>query len=266
MEAVGRNHVLVLPKPVLALRTVQLFFALIILALASYGVYWWSYDGDDLILFTAIATMIITVYVIAAERAPMIYNYWAILGLDIFAIVFWVISFSLLASEVASWVIYTDNFGCTTDIFGDVVCYKKRSLGLSKRFWTTSPYRYRDSMAAASALGGLEFILFVITLTFTGVGLHRHRKAGGHSMPNSAMPNSAVPNSAMPNSATEMETKPGGVYPPQGAYAPQSYPSPQPTPQPAYPQQPYSPAPQYQYQQPGPQPVYPQQQPVPVQT
>jgi hypothetical protein len=260
MEAVGRNHVLVLPKPVLALRTVQFFLALIILGLASYLVNGWSHYGDELILFTALATMIITVYIIAAERSPVIYNYWAILGLDIFAIIFWIVSFSLLASEVSSNLGIDSPDSLDTGCLGtwDYYCTKKRSIGLSKRRLIANLYMYRNAMAAASALGGLEFVLFVITLAFTGLWLHRYRTAGGHSMPNSAMP----------NSATEMETKPGGVYPPQGAYAPQFYPFPQPTPQPAYPQQPYSPAPQYQYQhqQPGPQPVYPKQQPVPVQT
>jgi len=90
--------------------------------------------------------MIITVYIIVAELAlPVAYNYWAILGLDIFAIVFWLISFALLASEVAAYQIITD-----TCFLG--YCYKKRDVALAKR----SLYTYRNAMAAASGLGGLE--------------------------------------------------------------------------------------------------------------
>jgi hypothetical protein len=32
----------------------------------------------------------------------------------------------------------------------------------------------------------IDSALFVVTLVFTGIGLHRHRKAGGHCTPNSA--------------------------------------------------------------------------------
>jgi hypothetical protein len=85
------------------------------------------------------------------------YNYWAILGLDIFAIVFWLISFALLASEVAAYriVTYTAN-DCYYSYAG--VCYYKRSRALetlAKRA-TTNVYTYRNAMAAASGLGGLE--------------------------------------------------------------------------------------------------------------
>jgi hypothetical protein len=101
--------------------------------------------------------MIITVYIIVAQTgAPIIYNYWAILGLDIFAIVFWIISFSLLGSEVASYqiVTYSSN-DCIYSYAG--VCYFKRSRALehlTKR--STDIYTYRNAMAAASGLGGLE--------------------------------------------------------------------------------------------------------------
>jgi hypothetical protein len=102
--------------------------------------------------------LIITVYIIVAETAaPIIYNYWAILGLDIFAIVFWLISFALLASEVAAYQIVTYSANdCYYSYAG--VCYYKRSRALenlAKRA-TTNVYTYRNAMAAASGLGGLE--------------------------------------------------------------------------------------------------------------
>lgn len=40
---------------------------------------------------------------IAHYGPPAAYNYWAILGLDIFNIIMWLCSFALLASEVAPY-------------------------------------------------------------------------------------------------------------------------------------------------------------------
>lgn len=169
----------------LAFRSLQLVTALAILGLAAYGITYLSFDGIDLTLFTAISTMIITIYIIVAQTgAPIIYNYWAILGLDIFAIVFWIISFSLLASEVAGYSIVTySSSDCIYSSAG--VCYYKRSQALKnlEKRETTNVYTYRNAMAAASGLGGLEFIFFVVTLVMTAIGLHRHRQAGRHCLP-----------------------------------------------------------------------------------
>lgn len=86
-----------------------------------------------------------------------IYNYWAILGLDIFAIVFWIVSLSLLADEIAqySWVV-TDSAGgsyCFYDDVGEYVCYKKRSV-IARH--SNAVVTYRNALAAACGLSGLE--------------------------------------------------------------------------------------------------------------
>jgi hypothetical protein len=107
----------------------------------------------------------------------------------------------LLASEVAQYQIVTYDTTCVYDYYG--YCVKKRSLDLTKRA-TTNVYTYRNSMAAASGLGGLELyislisppprpiqlnvtnlrsLLFIITLIFTSIYIQRHRKAGKHSTP-----------------------------------------------------------------------------------
>lgn len=100
--------------------------------------------------------MIIVVYNLVATMAvPVIYNYWAVLGLDIFAVVFWIISFSLLASEVAAYGIVTYNSD-SCDYYYNGYCYKKRGLNFLLKRATTNVYTYRNSMAAASGLGGLE--------------------------------------------------------------------------------------------------------------
>jgi hypothetical protein len=87
------------------------------------------------------------------------YNYWAILGLDMLAIVFWITAFALLASEVAP-------FGSSSSIFAPITiptciyrvfgfCVKnKRHLSLATRSF--SAITYRNAMDAAAGLGGLE--------------------------------------------------------------------------------------------------------------
>jgi hypothetical protein len=101
--------------------------------------------------------MIIVVYYLVATIAmPIIYNYWAVLGVDIFAVIFWLISFALLASEVAAYQIVYDT-GCSYTFDG--YCYKKRGLNLLPKRATTNAATYRNALAAASGLGGLE--LFV---------------------------------------------------------------------------------------------------------
>ncbi|KAF4637177.1 hypothetical protein G7Y89_g916 [Cudoniella acicularis] len=142
-----------------------------------------SFDGDSVMLFTALATIVISVYIFMSSIAlPVAYNYWAILSLDIFAIIFWVISFSLLASEIAAYSSYFKTAATYTCTYYYGYCLKKREMDLVPRA-ITNIYTYLNAMIAAAALGGLEFILFMITLIFTSIYLSRHRAARGHCMP-----------------------------------------------------------------------------------
>ena len=98
--------------------------------------------------------MIITIYyIVATTGAPVLYNYWAILGLDIFAIIFWLISFALLASEIAP---YFGSYYDTSCTYYYGYCIKKRSVELEKRYAYTNVITYRNALAAASGLGGLN--------------------------------------------------------------------------------------------------------------
>jgi len=186
------SHVLPLPEWTIALRILQLVVALAVLGLAGYGLYWYSFDGIDLTTFVAIATIIITLYIILATMVwPVMYNYWAILGLDVFAIIFWLVSFALLASEVnqvkSTFSYYYDPYSsssssysgsnCAT-YYGYTYCVKKRDVGvLTKRSDVLKTYY--SAMAAAAGLGGLEFVLFIATLVLVSIHLHRHRRDGG---------------------------------------------------------------------------------------
>ncbi|TGO30442.1 hypothetical protein BPAE_0005g00360 [Botrytis paeoniae] len=185
MTVANRTHIPGARGALLGLRIAQLVLAVIILALSSYGVYWLVYDGDALTLASAAISIVICVYVIVASTgAPVLYNYWAILGLDIIAVILWVVSFPILASQIANAITVEDT--CTSYYY----CYyykRKRGLGLEKRAETTWE-TYKNVMIATSALGGLEFVLFAITLIILGINLHRHRSAGGHCQPGAAAP------------------------------------------------------------------------------
>lgn len=86
--------------------------------------------------------MIVCVYYIVAEfAAPAIYNYWAVLGLDILLVIFWLSSFALMASQVAPFM------------NGETYCY----LGYCETYRLTGTDKtFADCMAAVAGLGGLE--------------------------------------------------------------------------------------------------------------
>ncbi|KAG4434884.1 hypothetical protein IFR05_009644 [Cadophora sp. M221] len=177
----GRSHVPALPAFTFYLRYAQLVVALVVLGLLAYVVTYFAYSGASLSSFTAIATLIITIYnIVTITISPVFYNYWAAIGLDAFVLIFWLISFSLLASEAAAWSIithYSDNCAYSTIAY----CYRKRAL-IQKR---STDYRtYRNAMAAGAGLGGLEFVLFAITLAFSLLAVLEHRRTGGHCVPN----------------------------------------------------------------------------------
>ena len=51
--------------------------------------------------------MLAGIYLLVAEYGtPALYNYWAILALDIFLVIFWLCSFALLAAQVSYLFIY----------------------------------------------------------------------------------------------------------------------------------------------------------------
>lgn len=117
--------------------------------------------------------MILTVYYIVSVTAlPAAYNYWAILSLDIFGLIFWLISMALLAWEVAvfGWAVSVYSGSSSSsycDLYG--YCYKKREM-LEKR--STDAYTYRNVLAAAAGLGGLELYVPIPFILLTTINNH----------------------------------------------------------------------------------------------
>ncbi|OIW23986.1 hypothetical protein CONLIGDRAFT_120551 [Coniochaeta ligniaria NRRL 30616] len=217
----GREHIPLYPNNFIALRIVQLVVAVIVIGLAAYGVSGWAFDGDIFIMVVGLMTMIVTIYYIVAETAsPAIYNYWAVLSLDIFLVIMWLASFALLASEVAAIYSYTSS---TYYDYYTGSYYTSGGLG-GATAWAAC-------LAAASGLGGLEFALFIGSLATHGVMLHRHRKAGLHCTPGAA-PTYPTGGSEFKQQPTQTTVPVQQQYaaPQQQAYA---------VPAPTYPQQPY---------------------------
>lgn len=100
---------------------------------------------------------------------PKTYNYWAVLALDIFLTIFWLISFALLAWQAAwyfaagAWFYsydddYYDYDSYYDDIYSDDYDYdfNKRGDGIEKRDISGFALTYGAILGAAAGLGGLQ--------------------------------------------------------------------------------------------------------------
>jgi hypothetical protein len=115
------------------------------------------------------STVVIVLYVVLSTLVwPLAYNYWAVLGLDAFGVLIWLVSFALLASEVNEYKdllgIGTDagsltsgssnSYGsgttdCYIDVYGATIC--ARDLGRR-----SIAHTYYSVNAAAAGIGALE--------------------------------------------------------------------------------------------------------------
>lgn len=104
--------------------------------------------------------MIIVVYAILTNNVSSCagaYNYWALLALEIFGVIFWLSSMAALAATRAAFVFPTEINGCVNYGYGGV-CYKKREL--EKRAVAT--YGYLDMMSAAAGLSAIEMFVTLL--------------------------------------------------------------------------------------------------------
>jgi len=228
----GREHIPLHPKGFVALRIVQLVVGLACLGLCGFGVAVLTFSGDSLMLFTAVATLIASIYCLVAHFGPpTAYNYWAILGLDIFLLVFWLASFALLASQVAAFMSYYSYYSSYSSSYSDYYTYST---------YDAAVITYAAILAGAAGLGGLEFILYIVSLSMHSVMVHRHRKAGLHCMPleSSSYPAPAGGKMEMQPPLQQLHPQLAPVYHPNSGNPPQNmhqYPQ-QPTTSPVSPQ------------------------------
>jgi len=179
------TQVLVVPKWVIILRGIQLFLATVVLGLSAYGVHWIAFNAWGFAIFCSLATYIVVLYGILTERIPSwntAYNYWAIVALDAFLVVFWLSAMGALAATRALFIYPTTINGCINYGSGGI-CYKKRDLDLAKRDSYVATNGYLSMMSGAAGISALLFVLFVVTLVMSSIALHRHRKASHESAP-----------------------------------------------------------------------------------
>ncbi|KAL2021435.1 hypothetical protein VTK56DRAFT_7188 [Thermocarpiscus australiensis] len=282
-RAPGHEHIPIYPRGFIAVRIVQLVLAIIIMGLSAFSIYILPYDGNSYIIAVAVMTFITSIYhLVARFNAPGIFNYWAILGLDIFLVIMWLASFALLASRVAALWYYTGRYSSY---------YSYSSYSSYDTDYDDAYLIWLAVQAAAASLGGVAFVLYIIALAIHSIALHRHRAAGLHCMPGVLPPSipggpapgvfggpvqqqqaaAAAAAAAVPYNNSEKI--PGAAAPlyqqypqqPVPAYQQQQPPPPQPPQQQQayYPEQGYPP--QQQQQQQGFYPPQPSQSPVPTQ-
>jgi len=186
------------------LRVMQGLFALLTLILSAYALHsLGNYSGYGMNIFTSILTLIFLAYIfVTAFKVTQAYNMWAVLGLEIALVIFWLVTFALLADAAVAFDDWEEYFGGQrvagyngTDASAAVACTK-----------------------AGAVFAAFTWVAFVVTLVFFSLTLHKHRKAGHPFMAGGV-------GTAPGTSTTKMETV-------QPAHADQTYPPA--THQPAY--------------------------------
>jgi hypothetical protein len=107
----------------------------------------------------SIATFILVGYFLLThhvEACQAAYNYWAVLALDIFAIIFWLSSMAYLAATRSAFIYPTSIYDCVNYGYGGI-CYKKRDTDMTKRDVAT--YGYLDMLSASAGLAALEMFV-----------------------------------------------------------------------------------------------------------
>lgn len=174
----GREHIPIYPRHFIAVRITQMILAIVVLALSAFVVYYIAFDGAALMLFVvscipasllispidprsprvlnphrfsflfssriltesqSVATIIVTTWLLITHfSSPKFYNYWAVLVMDIFCVIFWLVALALVADRAAlllrSITRYCDTWIACTDL----------------------DYAVSSSMAASAGLGGLQ--------------------------------------------------------------------------------------------------------------
>ncbi|UNI23581.1 hypothetical protein JDV02_009391 [Purpureocillium takamizusanense] len=237
-RAAGREHIPNYPRGWVVLRSLQLFFCLLILGLGAYSLYLIPYAvGSAMAMFTSVITFAISIWLITAHTCqPRSFNYWAALVFDLLLYIWWLTSFSLCAVQAVGLFalksaycdyydsdIYDDNYG---DAYNKL-CHKGSRNTI-----------HGGVVAGMAGLGALEFLFFFISWVTDAVVIHKHRRAGLQNRPvkpgSAAAPYQvqlqpqlktnyeAVPQQGVPFHAQETAYNPQGMYnPPTQGFPPQ---------------------------------------------
>jgi len=202
------QHYVRQPAFLFFIRIAQILLSIIILGLAAYGIdyskttygaYVVQYiikDGATdqseaafgFAIFVVIYTWIAVGYNLAGSTFFVaLWNCWAVLALEIVAVVFWLVAFALLGAWASDHVSMSKKDGglglgnFDDSSFGDSSLPSVGDLTnwITKRSTISSESKKAkgvwQSGAAASGLGAIVWVLFIITLVVYAISLQRHR-------------------------------------------------------------------------------------------
>ena len=112
------THIVPMPRWYNFLQTAKAIVALAVLALTACTAHTWGpFTALTFSLFTSSASILLAIYHRFSFKKPIWYNRYAVLGLEIFGLTFWLISLALLSEWTATynssdyWYREYDRFG-----------------------------------------------------------------------------------------------------------------------------------------------------------
>ena len=155
------SHIGHTPAWFFPVRILQGILAIVTLALSAFVIdeigeayddYEWN--GLGLNIFTSILTFAFLAYIfLTGFKFVRAYNMWAVLGLEIACVIFWLVTFALLADHAKDG----NDAKKAANRFEDYF-----------RLDTRSENNEINSLTAAAVLSAINFLLFCITLAFFG--------------------------------------------------------------------------------------------------
>ncbi|KAF2454488.1 hypothetical protein BDY21DRAFT_105238 [Lineolata rhizophorae] len=238
------------PRWILWVRAARALLAVIVLGLCAYSLSIIAMIQASFNVFAALWTFFVTTYILVAELAvPGMYHRFAVLGLEVVTLIFWLAGFASMSGLAANADACIDELESG---FADVCVAVPADLRRRRRraeapleeragSWSVDTGReWYGALAGAAAVGALCFVLSIVCLTMFALAMKRKQYANkDHS--------AGVP--------LQMHSQPSGMPEAQPMYSDQRYPN-HPPQAAVYAQPPQYGVPEQQYQQ------YQQQQPM----
>ncbi|KAI0835630.1 hypothetical protein F5Y06DRAFT_123468 [Hypoxylon sp. FL0890] len=154
-----------IPTPTwfIALRVLQIVFALVNVALTGWWIHGLYYDELGFVIVCGLFTWVIAVYAILAEKVISCrgaYNTWAILSLDALMIIFWLAAMAATANRRGAFNVAATascvSDGSTIDS-GHCAVYTKRDF---------ASYAALDVLSGIAGISAIIMLLFVATFAY----------------------------------------------------------------------------------------------------
>ncbi|KAI0138642.1 hypothetical protein F4776DRAFT_663012 [Hypoxylon sp. NC0597] len=165
-QAAGANRrgEIIIPTPrwFIALRVLQIVFALVNIALTGWWINALYYDELGFVIVCGLFTWVVAVYALLAEKVVSCrraYNTWAILSLDGLMIIFWLAAMAATANRRGTF-----NISATATCVSDGSAINSGHCVYAKRDFASN-----TALGALSGIAGisaLTMLLFVVTFAY----------------------------------------------------------------------------------------------------